>query len=643
MPIAAVFLATTLLSATLSSATLLSATLSNGGTHLAFHPGGRPVSLRIRANTPVVISVAAQGGKPASQHRLDAAAAARLTTIVVPSGESVLAVASPGHRTVRRLVGPDTTTLGDIAMSAAPAIEGRVAGPGEKPLRAVEVRSQSGRILARSGSDGTFRFHVEDDWPEALLVVTPRLGSRTVLLPKVWSDLSLGTIPFGLTSTLDVIVERPTPVPVDVMLLARSEGTDPLRTIRLSPRAKVAKFDRLQSGKYVIAVRGAAPLEQWRNSVTLGEGEHKLERAAIEPVTLRVAARLGSDPLANATLSLKNTKWDWLAAVHTDANGVVEAPLWQMGDFLTSIAASGLRSQVVMGTRLYGVGTIEWPVELPRRSVTGRVVDEAGQGVAGARIMLKSRGVDHNPLVVTHSDRDGRYAYDAVPAGEQSVTVQADGYLLPDPVGFRLGEDDRGHEVIVPLRRGAARSVRVLQTNGNPSGGAYVLAVAAGALTSKATTDLEGRASFSTAGNPPVLVFVVAPDGSFAARRDPAADQELVVRLPEARSSLRIALRTAAGVPVSRVRLMMRLDGELVSPAVLEYMEVLQGIRLQSNRAGEIELSRIPAGTYEFWPWRTPAEAEDINASASSGADWPIRVQVAEGENHAEITFESVR
>ena len=84
--------------------------------------------------------------------------------------------------------------------------------------------------------------------------------------------------------------------------------------------------------------------------------------------------------------------------------------------------------------------------------------------------------------------------------------------------------------------------------------------------------------------------------------------------------------------------LLMRYDGAVVPIEILEELSAVQGLRFSTGAGGEVQLDRIPGGSYEFWPYRTEEEAEAIVASGDGFAA-PIRVNVRAGKNRVVVKF----
>jgi hypothetical protein len=110
------------------------------------------------------------------------------------------------------------------------------------------------------------------------------------------------------------------------------------------------------------------------------------------------------------------------------------------------------------------------------------------------------------------------------------------------------------------------------------------------------------------------------------------------VSLPSPSSSLMIRALTLTGATMPPFLLLMRYNGELVPPEVAEELTSLQGLQLRTGDDSEAHLQNIPAGSYEFWPYRTKAEAASIVAAADALMA-PIQVKVRTGENKIAVRF----
>lgn len=120
----------------------------------------------------------------------------------------------------------------------------------------------------------------------------------------------------------------------------------------------------------------------------------------------------------------------------------------------------------------------------PAALVRGRVLEEGGAGIPGARISLEWRNTlpekpsvqTGNPVVRTAvSDREGRFELRNVPQGSAAVAAEAEGFVSSDPLPVTVPQDPK-NEWTVTLQRGAILEGRISTQRGDPVGGARITA-----------------------------------------------------------------------------------------------------------------------------------------------------------------------
>jgi hypothetical protein len=130
---------------------------------------------------------------------------------------------------------------------------------------------------------------------------------------------------------------------------------------------------------------------------------------------------------------------------------------------------------------------------VPATRMRGRVVDlGTGRGVM-ADITISPADPDEPPRIA-RSDGDGRFDVEGLPFGSYSAGAVAPGYLTGELVRFEASSEIRP---ILPLRRGAIVTGRVVDPAGAPIAGATVLARGEGEEGVKLEV---GEASRSTGG-----------------------------------------------------------------------------------------------------------------------------------------------
>jgi hypothetical protein len=138
-------------------------------------------------------------------------------------------------------------------------------------------------------------------------------------------------------------------------------------------------------------------------------------------------------------------------------------------------------------------------------------------------VFLHTDTADTSSTVRAETAPDGSFAFEAVAAGEQHISVLAEGYLIPNEVRFVLLPADTLWEVPIRLSSGMLRRLRIVDAAGHPPAGADIVAVSSGVLRATTQADQEGRARIRSPMPPPV-VFILGRDGAFAALRSTSDD-----------------------------------------------------------------------------------------------------------------------
>lgn len=273
----------------------------------------------------------------------------------------------------------------------------------------------------------------------------------------------------------------------------------------------------------------------------------------------------------------------------------------------------------------------------PAGRITGVVRDaQSGTPVAGAVVTLETKLEDGEEHRRATTGADGAFAFDGIAHGRQTVRVIPTRHLEPEPVVFSLSGEIPLREVDVRVEPGRALPVVVLDGANEPAAHVKVLAVAESKLRSRTTTGVDGRAAVAVPPGEAVTLFVIPDDGPFGVLRVPRdhGQGRVKVYLPSTSSSLLIRAQTLTGGTMPPFALLMRFNGELVPPAVADELPIL----LMTGSESEALLENIPSGSYEFWPYRTDAEAAAIVETADALIA-PIHVNVRVGENKIAVKF----
>ncbi|MCI0587782.1 MAG: carboxypeptidase-like regulatory domain-containing protein [Planctomycetes bacterium] len=208
-------------------------------------------------------------------------------------------------------------------------------------------------------------------------------------------------------------------------------------------------------------------------------------------------------------------------------------------------------------------------------AIAGKVVDESGIGVAGARV--QAIPPEWTPEVVRleyglcRTDAEGRFRISSLEPGPHHLRATKDGLLAKDPEP--LVEVKGGEETSVTLVLTAGRHVagRVVDEAGRPVGGATVTARpdwrsargAGGAMrrtpfSQRAETGPDGSFRLTGLGEGPYEIVASRPEVATAERRNVAEDlEDLEIVLPGPTGVAGTVEDAASGSPVRRFTILL--------------------------------------------------------------------------------------
>ena len=434
------------------------------------------------------------------------------------------------------------------------------------------------------------------------------------------------------------------PLEVDLLRAAENDSWTKVTHQSLAAGTRVVRFSDLESGVYQIRIHGPQRTEVLATKIAVGGADTRRTTITIQPADLTGRITLGGTPLESGAIILTHPDFDWRTRIPIQADGTVHVPLWQRGKYRYTIQTPAMATPFASAIELDGAAP-RFVVDIPDGRIRGLVRDQKTSApIGGATVTLESHIGENEQQVRTKTDAGGRFDFTGIQDGTHIVRVFPSDHLESSPQTFTLDRKTRLHELDVQLDPGRAVPIVVIDANDDPVGKATVLAVADGKIRARTTTDEDGRATVAVPADDIATLFVVPSEGAFGVQRI-ARDQSggrVRVYLPPASSSLLIRARTTDGREMPPFSLLMRYNGELVPAAVAEELGETLGLRLATGNAGEALLRNIPAGSYEFWPYRTEDEAASIAAAADVAAA-PIVVNVRTGENKIAVKFAARR
>lgn len=425
--------------------------------------------------------------------------------------------------------------------------------------------------------------------------------------------------------------------PLEVAIAPRVEGRIPEWSAAktLAAGKSAVTFTGLDKGLYIVLLSGPQPLQRLSGKANLGADGTTL-RLALPKTEAALRVTLAGKPLAGAGVELTHDELRWSMKLETGGDGRFAGALWEPGLYTASVRRSSSAPHQV--DVMLSPQTLT--IDVPDRTVTGQVIGDDGEPIANALVALKSQNEISTLTMRTTSGADGRYEFFGVREGVHSLSARAQSYVNSDAVSFELHGAPAHQKVDLALTHGAHRPVRVVDERGHPIAGASLFTACNGHVKSTTYTNAEGRADVAVPDARSCAIYALPKEGSIAVG-SVAKSQPLVLRVRDGSSSLRLALKSELGDPFADLWLLMSIDGTVIPPAIARQL-VTRGFSLRTDAEGSIALAHIPAGTYEFWPYRTDAEGQRIYEVADGYAA-PISVNVLNGENRATVKFQARR
>ncbi|MEZ6185149.1 MAG: carboxypeptidase regulatory-like domain-containing protein [Planctomycetota bacterium] len=324
--------------------------------------------------------------------------------------------------------------------------------------------------------------------------------------------------------------------------------------------------------------------------------EPEAEVGALQGVLLQ-----GSEPVAGRMVQARSedgtSVWGGgLLWVNTDEEGRFEHTSVRPGRYVVSSSGTG---EVVVDVR--GGATAQVELRIKQGVIAGRVVDQLGAPLSGARVHLRpfdSRDFDLISLQnqVT-SDASGGFSIDTLPPGRYVLAATGLGLGSAPAREVTLGDGQSLVDLELRLEPSPEVHLQVLGEDGAPLQGAEVSFYAGALAAHSAMLDL-GSTHRTGPGGELLLDELVPGDYVFAARSalsgvaasgrvhvGPGDDVDLTLRL-QAPGSVEVA-----GPPQAALRVRLA-DAEL--PAPLGMSQLFSS----TSGGGQATLSGLPAGRY---------------------------------------------
>ncbi len=552
---------------------------------------------------------------------LSRASVTQLREVFLPSGSYQLELTAPHHEPFA--VSVDATRpsdLGRVRLHPLPVLSGKVVARSTGvPIFGATITADAA-MIENTDSHGEFRHELAPkESPGALTIAAPGFGTRVVMLPQTRSDQALPVIELEGGGSVRLRLE-PDRVksPSGSIELIRIEGRRRSVAARGEIDSRHVEWEKrdVDPGNYVLLLSGPKPLQRIGRTVTVKAGETSEVGIRIDPIDFTVTVTRGGAPLESGEVTLQSVDFGWEGSLKTDNLGSASTELWQPGKFGALISSSLLREPYLHMDDISAESHVEWHIDIPSGVVTGRVLDgQTGAPLKAADLTLDSASSDNvQRSVGAQSDEAGRFVFEGVTPGVQTLIASKQHYAKSAPRTFVLANPSETKEVDIPLDPVRRYPFLVVGADGSPLVGAYIAraGVPAGATP---TTDGAGRVDVDVDGSAGALFAILPVSGSFALHRVPPSSvvPEEATRIVVGGGGASLIVKTftedSDPTPVRNVRVLLRYEHEYLDPELLQVIGQLRGIVFTTDTRGQLSLFGLPPGTYELWPYGSQAEA----------------------------------
>jgi hypothetical protein len=460
-------------------------------------------------------------------------------------------------------------------------------------------------------------------------------AEATIPVPPARASATLGTVRLGLARAITVSIEDSETARVEEIELLKLHRERHVEPFRSSRAMREVTFGELASGTYLVVAKGKEPWQRAAVRVDLGEAIDADVHLRIEPFPLRLRTVFDGEPLGGARVLLRHATHFWSSEVTMNDEGSAAIELWQSGTVDAHVTSPAMTGPHIERRDLTGLGDTEWTIDVPAREISGVVVDaRTGAPVAAAGVMLNVTASASTLSFQTTADEQGRFRFAPAMYGKHSLRA-ATGTYLPGETTYWFREPEEKRSVTIALERSSRVRVRIVDPRGLPISGARLMQFRDG-------TRMEGHSDAQGWLDVPVPqggcdLYVVPRDGSFVHRRLSADAGETSVVIPPGASRIVLRAESENGDLLTSMSVLIRYNGHLLPPEVIEAIAAAQGARTITDAAGTIALDRMPPGLYEIWPVASAAQLRALQGGL--GPDAPVALLVTPGENVAVMRF----
>jgi hypothetical protein len=573
----------------------------------------------------------------------------RPVALMLAQGDYDVAVATPHHVTFRaRLQVRTSVQRVAVVLQPMPRLSGIVSdSESRRPIPNAAVLIDGTDQRALTDAKGRYTFEADPErWPKLVTVAAEGYGEASLFVPRARRTAELDDIRLTRGASIAVQLEQTSSgevVAVDLIRLhARGRSVDGVVKTLAVPSMDAStsvRFTDVAPGDYVVLAKGDGPCERYGERVTVTAGDELKTTLPIRPFRLHSRVEAEGAPVAGARVRFKQRDLHWEGSFVTGKDGEATVTMWQGGRISSTVLLETAEMVPYRERRTIGEGEdTAWHIQVPSREIVGVVVDAiTGDVIPRATVALTMTPGEGGGFVVsTEAGDDGTFRFSPVAHGAIELKGAAPGY--PErQLSFTFQEPEQSRHVALELRPAAVTTLQVIDSRGGTVAGARVINCRG--------IDRAGMSNTDASGKVPVLVpegemhdlWVIPRNGSLATMQLTSGTEEATIRVPDANCRIVLQTESESGTPIAGIFIVMRYEGRVVPPDVMDALSIIHGARVRSDSGGRVTLDHMPPGSYEFWPLLS--EAELRLAASGAGPQAPVRMRVVPGENVAVLTF----
>ncbi|MFH0792642.1 MAG: carboxypeptidase-like regulatory domain-containing protein, partial [bacterium] len=306
-------------------------------------------------------------------------------------------IAAPGYLTIKTFATfplDRTEFEHTFEMGAGATIRGRVVNENGMPLKDATVQTRVGTdqrdlLYARSGEGGEFALEdvPQGKWILAILPVEVMGGHYREIQVKFGQRIDLGDIQFDTNSALrGRVVRMPGETGVAGLNVELGKGEEDKKTVKTSQSGGFEFTGMVPDIEYAVSV----PEKRISLSTFYTTGTEQLV-IALGEATLKGRVLKSGRPVG-ARVSLRKLGGPLWSQVSTDDSGEFEFTELVGGDYwLGANSAEDWRNSTHARVNVAPKGVTNQDLDLGKSSLMGVVLGEAGEPVAGAKILVASQ------------------------------------------------------------------------------------------------------------------------------------------------------------------------------------------------------------------------------------------------------------